>query len=164
MTPEAESSTYILVHADDFAIAKSFIRRDGERLKQTFRARCRLNVKKGIRILFTELDSESPPLPDYLAEFDDQIVRIPSGNDNGLEQQIKSLRKALLKQAHRTHYIFAGGWRDACLRYTVNQIAFRRPRFIVTEERLNDPEPALLKVPGYRERKITAQVDWQNVF
>lgn len=155
---------YILVHADNFAISKSRIRSDHNRLKQTIRAQLRRNIMEQVPILYTELDCGEPPLPDYLADFDEHIKRIPNEHAGNLEAQLQALKRALLKQVNRRHYVFAGGWRDACLRYTVNQVGSRRPRLVVTEQELGTPQTAHLKVPGYRERPITVAVDWRNVF
>ena len=161
---EADNSVYILVHGDDFAISKSMIRKDGERLKQTIRTRCRLNVKKSIPIIYTELDCDDPPLPAYLEEFDSHIIRVANQHTGNLHGQIETLKQVLLRFRTRSHYTFSGGWRDACLRFTVNNVAFRRPRLIVNEERMQGVEAAVLQYPGYRDRNITVEVDWPNVF
>lgn len=159
-----EPTIYILVHADDFAIGKSIIHSDHQRLKQTIRSRCRLHLKRGDKLVFTDLDCDNPPLPEYLSEFQDVMVRVPNQHTGNLRGQIDELKKYLLKQRTISHYTFAGGWRDACLRYTVNQIAHRQPRLKVSETGLSGIEQAELRHPGYRNRAITVDVDWQNVF
>ncbi len=159
-----DPTIYILVHADDFAIGKSIIHTDHDRLKQTIRARCRLHVRRGDPVVFTDLDSDDPPLPEYLKELEDVIVRIPNQHTGNLRGQINDLKSYLVKQRNISHYTFAGGWRDACLRYTVNQVAHRQPRLKVSETGLSGVEEAELQHPGYRTRKITLDVDWQNVF
>lgn len=159
-----EPTIYILVHADDFAISKSIIHTDHDKLKQTIRARCRVHVRRGDQVVFTDLDADNPPLPEYLTELEDAIVRIPNHHTGNLRGQIADLKSYLVKQRNVSHYTFAGGWRDACLRHTVNQVAHRKPRLKVSETGLPGIEAAELQHPGYRSRKITIDVDWQNVF
>lgn len=160
----SEQSIYILIHADDFAISRSMIRTDCDQICSNIRARCLQNSRLKIPMVFTDLAFNQPPFPDYLKDFETDFIRIPNDQTGNLKSQITCLKKFLVKDQSRNRYIFAGGWRDACLRYTVNQISFRAPRLIVNETGLAGTADATLKLDGYRNRNIKVAVDWQNVF
>ena len=114
-------------------------------------------------IIFTDLAADNPPLPGYLAELELPIKQIPNAMTGNLDQQILELKQHLHKLSRRNRLIFAGGWRDACLRRTVNQIAFRNPRLIVNETGLSTATDATFKLDGYRDRQIKVAADWENV-
>ena len=157
-------SVYILVHADDFAISNSMIRKDHAALRTSIRRRCITLARNKVPIIFTDLAGDNPPLPGYLAELELPIKQIPNAMTGNLDQQILELKQHLHKLSRRNRLIFAGGWRDACLRRTVNQVAFRNPRLIVNETGLSTATDATFKLDGYRDRQIKVAADWENVF
>ncbi|MFT7247091.1 MAG: hypothetical protein ACI82A_004474 [Candidatus Azotimanducaceae bacterium] len=160
----SKQSIYILIHADDFAINRSMIRTDHDQVRSNIRARCLQSSRLKMPMVFTDLAFNQPPFPDYLKDFEADFIRIPNDQTGNLTSQITNLKQFLTKDRSRDRYIFAGGWRDACLRYTVNQIGFRAPRLIVNETGLKGTAEATLKLAGYRDRNIKVAVDWQNVF
>lgn len=160
----AQETIYILIHADDFAISESMFRKDHDKVRSNIRVRCMENSRLKIPMVFTDLAFNQPPFPDYLLDFESAFVRIPNDQTGNLQGQTTELRRFLMKQPSRDRYIFAGGWRDACLRYTVNQVGFRAPRLTVNETGLMGAAEATLKLAGYRDRSIKVAVDWQNVF
>jgi nicotinamidase-related amidase len=157
-------SVYILIHADDFAIGNSMIRKDHAALRASIRRRCVALVQNKVPIVFTDLGAGAPPLPEYIAALDIPVKQIPNAMTGNLDQQILDLKQHLHKLSRRNRLIFAGGWRDACLRRTVNQVAFRAPRLIVTETGLTTATDATFQLKGFPDRPIKVAVDWENVF
>jgi hypothetical protein len=109
-------SVYVLIHADDFAISKSMFRTDHDKIRSNIRARCMQNNRLKIPMIFTDLAFDQPPFPDYLLDFEKDFVRVPNDQTGNLKSQIEDLKRLLIKDQSRDRYIFAGGWRDACLR------------------------------------------------
>lgn len=139
-------------------------RLDHDKVRSNIRARCMQSSRLKIPMVFTDLAFNQPPFPDYLLDFESDFVRIPNDQTGNLKGQITDLKRFLIKDQFRNRYIFAGGWRDACLRHTVNQIGCRAPRLIVNETGLKGAEDATLQLEGYRKRDIKVSVDWLNVF
>jgi hypothetical protein len=155
---------YILVHADDFAIGHSMFKKDPDAVKASIRQRCRAFHNLRVPIIFTNLAMDDPPLPEYLRSLDIPMTQIPNANSPNLEEQLEFLKRHLSRFPRRHRYIFAGGWRDACLRRTINQVAYRKRRLSVTEAGLPGFADAEFRMPGRPDRKIAVGVDWENVF
>ena len=161
---EKDSYLYVLVHADDFALSHSSIIESVASFEKNLRTRLLQLIRCKVPIVFLDLDFGSPELPAYLQEFAGDLDRIPNFQTGNLAEQHAALSRWLLRHPERSHYVFAGGWRDACLRATVNHVAHKKPRFRVDQTHMNGIHEAQMCIAGYRPRDITIEIDWPFVF
>ncbi len=159
-------TAYVIVHPDEYAIQVSMETKQAvegykNRLKQ--RIRLLLNDNVSIYLLNLATDTLAQP-PPYLDGFqrERRFYVIPAIKDDPVNAQSTRLLRALAEFEGLRRIVFTGGWRNACLKHTLNHTLAGIPR-IPLVERVTAPLDAQFVFED-RRFDIIAEIDHAFVF
>ena len=156
-------TAYVIVHPDDFALSlKKTAKQDTTKYKFLLKQRVRklLNSRVSVYLLNLDLDSLDPPA--FLSEFqgEKRFYIIPTLKKDSVDSQANRLKFELSKFIGLKKIIFTGGWRNACLKHTLNNTitGIQRISFI---EKIDKPFKAQLH---YKKSKMDVIVMCDHEF
>lgn len=155
-------TAYIVVHPDEFALNLGHQVRSIKDYQNELAARIQKLINQKTTVIILNLTSGLNYFPEFLIGLEDQVVIIPSLDDDVTESQVDRLKDYLSGQQRISHLVFTGGWKNACLKHTINHTISDtdRVRFI---DRTKTPFRAKLR-HRRREHPILVEIDQAFVF
>ncbi len=158
-------TAYVIVHPDEYAIQVSMATKDAvEGYKNRLKQRIRLLLNDNVSIYLLNLAVGILTPPPYLDGFqrERRFYVIPAIKDDPMDAQSTRLRRALAEFEGLRRVVFTGGWRNACLKHTLNHTLAGIPR-IRFVEKVTAPLDAQVCFEN-RSFDITAEIDHAFVF
>ncbi|MCB1193050.1 MAG: hypothetical protein H7A23_12990 [Leptospiraceae bacterium] len=115
-------TSYIIVHPDDYAIGNSGIIENPSVFKEKLQKKVKSLISKNVNIYVMNLVENKLDPPEFLMNFKNQIQIIPLLSKDSVSSQVFRLKKKLFIQKYIKKIIITGGWKDACLKFTINHL------------------------------------------
>lgn len=157
-----QDTAYIIVHPDDYAFENSSIIENVKEFKIKLSYKIKLLLLKNTFIFVMSLSQDEKFLPEFLTESKDKIIIVPLQKKRNVAIQVYKLKQKLFEYKNIKNVIFTGGWKDACFKFTLNQIA--KPSFQVLDvDEINSPLDVIITFQE-EKRHYSLEVDHEFVF
>lgn len=155
-------TAYIIVHPDDFALNVSDKICDIESYKLRLVKKIKDLLKLRVNVVLLNLTAGVDYFPGFLLEVKGRIAVIPSLNNDKPNAQVVRLKRLINSIEKIDHLIFTGGWKNACLKHTINHTITEteRIRFV---DKVSTPIKATFKFQSIC-KKVVVEVDQDFVF
>lgn len=115
----SENSVLVLVHPDPYALKRSSIIDDPTRFSALLAAEVSRLIRMKVQVMVLSFGKDDD-LPDFLEPFRASIIVIPNHQGDEEQAQAKRVHLALEKMRFIDKVFFSGGWKNACLKHTIN--------------------------------------------
>jgi hypothetical protein len=112
---------YVVVHADEYAIRVSSQVPEPLLFQAQLLDRLEGLLANNVNVFLLNLSKNEFHPPPFLRSLVEQVVVIPSLDVDGVNDQARRLRQQLVNYRKVRDVVFTGGWKNACLKHTLNQ-------------------------------------------
>jgi len=151
-----------MVHPDDFALNVSTHVERANDYKKNLAFKVKKMLSRRVKVILLNLVLGLNHFPEFLLEFKGQIIIIPALDSDETDAQVNRLKEYLAEHKKIRHLIFTGGWKNACLKHTINHTISDVERIRFVDKEL-EPFDAKLRYKDYIQ-SITVMIDQEFIF
>ncbi len=159
---EGPVTAYVVVHPDEFALACSKVITDPKGYITLLKRKIKSQLFREMAVIILGLQQNDTELPDFLREFSDRVDFVPCFSGDNVNAQSERLRAILVKFRYLRQVIFTGGWKNACLKHTLNNTAVFDGR-IKSIDDFVEPMEGIITY-GKRRRRVVVAIDHECLF
>lgn len=155
---------YVVVHADEYAIRVSRLVEHPPDFQERLCHHLLWLVSQRAHVFLLNLNKNELHPPSFLQPLNGRVVVVPSLDQDQVNDQAQRLREQLVRYPKIQNVVFTGGWKNACLKHTLNQTI--RPKGTERVRMVDDidqPFPGVVEWEGQR-LEVMVMMDHQFVF
>ncbi len=154
--------SYIIVHPDEYALQNSSIINEPSGFKKKLQNKIKKLIDNHVIVYITSLSENQLEIPEFLIDFYNQINIIPLQSKDKVANQVYKLKRQLITHENLKKIIITGGWKNACLKFSINQL-IKPSRKISDIDEIKSPIEIFITYQEQKKRYIL-EIDHEFVF
>ena len=155
---------YVVVHADEYAIQASRLVKSSQDFQESLQQHLQKLLQEQVNVILLNLKKTEQQPPKFLRSLGEQVIVIPSLEQDSINGQSERLSEYLVRQRCLKQLIFTGGWKNACLKHTLRQTVMPKDPFeLGIMDEIHHPIKGVVEY-GKQMLEVIVTVDHDFVF
>jgi len=155
---------YVVVHADEYAIQASRLVKNSQDFQKSLQQHLQKLLQEQVNVILLNLQKTEQQPPKFLRSLEDQVAVIPSLEQDSINAQSERLSEYLVRQRGLKQLVFAGGWKNACLKHTLHRTVMTKDPFeLGIMDEIYHPVSGVVE-SGKQRLEVMVTVDHDFVF